>query len=279
MDPNIPIPTLHLFPQIDELLIELLQSLSPEDWQRQTLAPAWKVKDVAAHLLDGNIRSLSTSRDNFFPETSIRTEDYHEVVQYLNILNGDWVNALKRVSPQMLITLLSVTNKLYSDHLGELPPFAKAIFPVAWAGEAESQNWFHIAREYTEKWHHQQQIRQAVGVLSPLFHREYFKPYLDTSLRALPYRLSRIIAEPGDTFSLIVSGEGGGEWHYTYLTEGWVQSLEPPSYSVTKVIMDDQVIWRMFSKEISTEELYNRTMITGNRSYAETFLGMTAVMV
>jgi hypothetical protein len=43
--------------------------------------------------------------------------------------------------------------------------------------------------------------------------------------------------------------------------------------------MDDQVIWRMFSKEISTEELYNRTMITGNRSYAETFLGMTAVMV
>jgi hypothetical protein len=34
---------------------------------------------------------------------------------------------------------------------------------VAWAGEAESKNWFHVARDYSEKWHHQQQIREAVS--------------------------------------------------------------------------------------------------------------------
>lgn len=279
MDTVIPIPTIGLFAGIDQLLIDVLQSLEPADWQKQTLSPAWKVKDVAAHLLDGNIRSLSTSRDRFFAEDAIRTDHYREVVDYINLLNMDWVKAMKRVSPDMLIALLSVTNKMYSDHLRELPPFDTAIFPVAWAGEAESQNWFHIAREYTEKWHHQQQIRHAVGVLSPLFDRTYFKPYVDTSLRALPYHLNRVKAEEGDTFSLIVSGHGGGEWHYMYTPEGWAVCQEPPSYSVTKVRIDDQVIWRLFSNQISREELHDRTLVTGRKELADVFFGMTAVMV
>lgn len=279
MDTAIPIPTIGLFPAIDGLLIDVLQSLEPADWQKQTLSPAWKVKDVAAHLLDGNIRSLSASRDMYLAEDAIRTDHYREVVDYLNLLNMDWVKAMKRVSPEMLIALLSATNKMYSDHLSALSPFDSAIFPVAWAGEAESQNWFHIAREYTEKWHHQQQIRHAVGVLSPLFDRTYFKPYVDTSLRALPYHFNRVKAEEGDTFSLIVSGQGGGEWHYIYTPEGWALCQDPPSYSVTKVRIDDQVIWRLFSKQISREELHDRTSVTGKKEFADTFFSMTAVMV
>ena len=31
------------------------------------------------------------------------------------------------------------------------------------AGEAVSANWFDVAREFTERWHHQQQIRLAIG--------------------------------------------------------------------------------------------------------------------
>ena len=44
--------TQHLFKPLDSKLIELLRSLSPEDWNRPTLAPLWTVKDIAAHLLD-----------------------------------------------------------------------------------------------------------------------------------------------------------------------------------------------------------------------------------
>jgi len=33
---------------------------------------------------------------------------------------------------------------------------------VDWAEEMESKNWMAIAREYTEKWLHQQQIRDAI---------------------------------------------------------------------------------------------------------------------
>lgn len=279
MHHDIPVPTIHLFPPLDQLLIELLHSLSAEEWDLQTLAPAWKVKDVAAHLLAGNVRNLSSSRDNFHDPSATTISSYQDVVQYLNLINHDWVKAMRSVSPQMLITLLSITNSLYSDHLSRLDPFEKAVFPVSWAGEEESQNWFHIAREYTEKWHHQQQIRHAIGHASPLFSKTFFNPYLETSLRAVPYRFRNLDAEQGDTFSLIVSGEGGGQWHFIYETDRWIAMTETPSYAVAKVYIDDQVIWRMFSNEISPDELKNRTTISGRKEIAETFLGMTAVMV
>ena len=65
-----PIDTLPLFPVLDELLLELLRSLTPADWQRPTLARQWSVKDVAAHLLDGNLRTLSMLRDGHFGEAT-----------------------------------------------------------------------------------------------------------------------------------------------------------------------------------------------------------------
>ena len=54
-----PIKTTHLFPILDQLLIDLLQSLTKAEWHYPTIAKQWLVKDIAAHLLDGNIRMLS----------------------------------------------------------------------------------------------------------------------------------------------------------------------------------------------------------------------------
>jgi hypothetical protein len=117
MIPVAPLLLADLVAELDLQLIAFLKTLSLEDWGKQTIVPQWKVKDIAVHLLDGNLRTL-------------------------------W---------------LEQSGKAYCDYLKSLDPFDKAVFSVAWAGEDESKNWFHIAREYTEKWHHQQQIRLAVG--------------------------------------------------------------------------------------------------------------------
>jgi len=53
------IHTAHLFQILDDKLIELLRSLQPIDWDKPTLAKRWTVKDIAAHLLDTNVRSLA----------------------------------------------------------------------------------------------------------------------------------------------------------------------------------------------------------------------------
>ena len=60
------IETLPLFAELDCLLLELLRSLTPADWQRPTPARQWTVQDVAAHLLDDSLRTLSMLRDGHF---------------------------------------------------------------------------------------------------------------------------------------------------------------------------------------------------------------------
>ena len=45
-----PILCAHLLRTVDERLVDLLASLEPSEWDLQTIAPLWKVRDVAAHL-------------------------------------------------------------------------------------------------------------------------------------------------------------------------------------------------------------------------------------
>src|SRR5690242_7833268 len=58
-----PLATAPLFPRLHADLLALLRSLEPADWERPTVAGAWRVRDVAAHLLDGELRTLAAHRD------------------------------------------------------------------------------------------------------------------------------------------------------------------------------------------------------------------------
>lgn len=100
------VKTRHLFETLDKLLIELLNDLNPEDWKKSTVASLWTVKDVASHLLDGNLRALSLARDGFMGDPPQAVNSYEELLSYLNKLNADWVQACKRISPAILIQLL-----------------------------------------------------------------------------------------------------------------------------------------------------------------------------
>ena len=54
---------MHLFPETLDALVDLLTDLSPDDWQKPTVCAGWTVKDIAAHLLGGEIGILSRKRD------------------------------------------------------------------------------------------------------------------------------------------------------------------------------------------------------------------------
>ena len=82
-------------------------------------------------------------------------------------------------------------------------------FPVSWAGEARSPVWFDVARELTERWHHQQQIRDAVGA-DPLTTREFLHPVLDTFMRALPFASRHVTADDGTLWKVEIGGPAGG---------------------------------------------------------------------
>lgn len=278
MQSEIPISTLHLFPKLDHLLLEFLRSLEPEDWNKPTIAPVWTVKDIAAHLLDGNMRTLSMSRDQFFGETPDPIESYHDLVAFLNRLNADWVKAFKRVSPQVLIELLELTGAQYNAYLATLEPMAPAIFSVAWAGEEESPNWFHIAREYTEKWHHQQQMRLAMGQEEVLYAPELYLPHLDTSMRALPHHYRNVIAEEGTVIAFSVSGIPQANWFLEPKGTSWILSKNVNSRPTASVNIDGSIAWRIFTKGITKEEALKQVEIVGDERLGNVVLSMLAVM-
>ncbi|NUO02705.1 MAG: maleylpyruvate isomerase N-terminal domain-containing protein [Saprospiraceae bacterium] len=273
----VPIPTLHLFPTLDRELIALLKSLTPEEWKAPTLARLWQVKDIAAHLLDGNLRTLSMLRDGYAGDPPGSIHSYQDLLDYLNGLNASWVTATKRLSPQVLIELLELTGRQYTDYLSTLDPFAKAAFSVAWAGETESLNWFHIAREYTEKWHHQQQIREATrrpGLLS----RELFYPFIATFMRGLPHAYRNTTAENGACLKVTVTTDAGGDWFLIRQEGNWILVETYSGKPSASLFIAPDTAWKLFTKGITPEKAREKTAITGDAKLASTALGMIAVM-
>jgi uncharacterized protein (TIGR03083 family) len=271
----IPIPTLHLFPLLDKELISLLKSLSPEEWQLPTIAKLWTVKDIASHLMDGNMRAISYYRDNYMV-TASDINSYTELVQYLNGLNMSWTEATKRLSPQLLVELLESTGKQYLEQLQKLDPFEDAIFSVAWAGEKRSVNWFHIAREYTEKFIHQQQIREATGKQGILT-KELFYPFIDTFMYALPHTYRNTAAATGTLVKLKVLTEAGGEWTIEKSATGW-SLTKKNGVAAAEVLMTPEIAWKVFSKGINAQKALDKVAITGNVQLGAVALQMIAVM-
>ncbi len=267
-----------LFYKLDEKLIEVLQSLSEDDWNKQTIAPLWTVKDIAVHLLDGNIRTLSIGRDKYVGAPAENINSYQDLVAYQNKMNADWVYALKRMSPGILIELLISSGKQYCDYITQQNPYDKALYSVAWAGEKESKMWFHVAREYTEKWHHQQQIRLAVCKESELYTKEFYLPHLETSMRALPHHYRNVSGNEGDMVQFVITREGGGIWNLYYEKSQWILVKENAVEPVGKITIDGSIAWRLFTKGISKQEARNFVQIEGRQETGEKIFDMLAVM-
>jgi uncharacterized protein (TIGR03083 family) len=273
---NVPIPTLHLFSPLDQKLIDLLKSLSWDDWKRPTLAKLWTVKDVAAHLLDGNFRTLALSQ-NYDGDPPSEIRSYQDLVQYLNRLNGDWVKAMKRVSPNTLIELFEVTQQSVIYYFHSLDLWAPAPFAVSWAGEHESKNWFHIAREYTERWHHQQQIREAVNK-DGIMNEEFFTPLIQTFMMALPYTYRNNIAPEGTVISVFVSEPANREWKIIVEHQQWKFTSESNKSAITSVAMNGDTAWKLFTKALSEEEALKKISINGDQAFGRPISKMVSVM-
>lgn len=276
-DKLIPLDVRHLFKTLDEKLIALLESLSEEDWNRQTVAVKWRVKDVVSHLLDGNIRALSMQRDGYIGEKPVGLHDFQELVNWLNRLNSDWVKATHRISPKVLIYLHQVTGPQVSDYYASLNPREQAIFAVDWAGEETSFNWMHLAREYSEKWHHQQQIRDATG-REGIMNQEFFNPAISAFFFALPHTFKRVAVPDGTIVHVNITGPGGGDWYLARVSEHWKLIRESTTESTSSVSIPAEISWKLFSKSIRPNEILSEIEINGDQELGKKVLDMVSVM-
>jgi uncharacterized protein (TIGR03083 family) len=277
LTPMQPVFLLERFVGLHAELMSLLRGLGPKDWYRPTACALWSVKDIVAHLLDTNLRRLSFGRDALpsAPDTPISS--YGDVVRYLNRLNAEWVTASRRLSPQVLIDLLDYTAGQVDAFFRSLDPHTPALFPVSWAGEEVSPNWFDIGREYTERWLHQQQIREAVGAAG-LTGREWLHPTLDVFVRALPFTYRLVAAAPGRSVRFEILGDAGGVWTLVRGATVWELFNGFGSDPDAVVSLDQDTAWKLFSKGLDHDAAQKRIRIDGNRLLGEPVLGSLAIM-
>lgn len=271
-----PILCAHLLRRVDSKLVELLRKLRLEEWDLQTVAPAWKVRDVAAHLLDTALRKLSMVRDGCFVEQP-NTSSEQDVVDLVNRLNREGVAVYRRLSPPVLIEMMEWASSESADFHESLDPIATALFNVSWAGEDTSLNWFDTARELTERWHHQQQIREATnrpGIMTP----ELYHPVLDCFLRGLPHAFRVMEAPTGAIVRIDIDGECGGTWVLGRSDLGWSFAGSVQAEVAAHVVIPQEIAWRVFTKAISRTEAIARSTVHGDPALAGRVFHLKAIV-
>jgi uncharacterized protein (TIGR03083 family) len=279
LSPLPPINTLPLFAGERTALLELLGDLSSSDWEVPTVCPGWSVKDVAAHLLGDDIGRLSWGRDDYVNQAFAAGLDIATLpglVAAIDRQNAVWVDGTRRMSPRLLIELLEMTGELTEAYFASLDMTVLGM-PVDWAGPEPAPVWLDVAREYTERWVHQQHIRDAVGKPG-LTERRWFAPVLDAFVRGLPRVLRDTPAEDGTALRLTIAGDSGGEWVALRHDGDWMLGTAPDMTVDARVELDEDHAWRLFTKGISKEEARRAARIEGDEALAERALETVSIL-
>ncbi|MCC6793040.1 MAG: maleylpyruvate isomerase family mycothiol-dependent enzyme [Thermomicrobiales bacterium] len=274
-----PIDVVDLFPEERAALLEVLSPLSAEAWETPTVCAGWSVKDIALHLLGDDVGMLGRGRDghtspNFAEGLDISTWD--GLLAAINRQNAAWVYATRRMSARLLLDLLALTGEQTADYFRELDPNQLGD-PVDWAGPDPAPAWMHVVREYTERWVHQQHIRDALG--RPGFtERRVFQPVLDAFARALPHTLRSTPANTGTRVQLAISGDAGGAWTAVRQLDRWTLAAEGDAHVAARVRMDQDLAWRVFTKGVDEATVRRFAVVEGDRTLAEPILGMVSIL-
>ncbi|MGN6793028.1 MAG: maleylpyruvate isomerase family mycothiol-dependent enzyme [Streptosporangiaceae bacterium] len=270
-----PIDARPQFPLERAELIGLLSNLDAEDWRRATVCPGWTVHDIVAHVVHDYLRKLARTRDGYDPRGPRPGE---EMPAFLHRVNQEFVDVASLLSPRVLIDLLDYLgpqlDRLWADldldRLGEA---------VSWAAPGvPAPTWLDVAREYSEFWVHQQQIRDAVG--RPGANAENLTaPVIDAFLRAVPHALRDVPAERGSGLEVAVSGPGGGTWSAWLGETRWSISRGSAQETArTRVALSSDTLWRVATRGIGVDDARARATVTGNQALGTAALSLVSII-
>jgi uncharacterized protein (TIGR03083 family) len=263
------------FPALLDALLDLLSGLTPAEWELPTACPGWSVADIARHLLADDVGMLTGRRDGYrLARVSIASWD--ELLAFINQQNALWVEATRRIGPRLLIEFLRLTGDQISAYFQSLDPYVLG-GPVDWVGPGPAPVWLDLAREFTERWHHQQHIRNAVGrpgLLEPRF----LTPVLDAFVRALPHTYRDVDAPDQTLVALTIAGESGGRWFLLREAGAWQLYLNVARQPHAELILDPDTAWRLFTKGIDRAAARAKARLSGDPALGARMLEMVSII-
>jgi uncharacterized protein (TIGR03083 family) len=268
-----PVLTAHLLPEVHQHLLELLAALQPEEWQSPTACGDWRVKDVALHLLGGQLGVLSRLRDQ---DRSGQFPAELDLVSAINLLNERWVAATQGFSVRVLQDLLAFSGPPYCTYLQTLDPWAPSEV-VSWAGDEPAPGWLEVARQYTEQWHHQQHLRDAVdrpGLTEPRF----LHPVLASFMHALPRTFQGEQAPVASVVRVVVEGASGDVWDLVRGTDHWQLAAGGSGVPTATVRLSADTAWRLFTKGLDVDTARPRVVMEGDGRLGQRVLAAVAII-
>jgi uncharacterized protein (TIGR03083 family) len=263
---------------LQEELVRVLRGLPAGAWDLPTTSRRWRVREIAAHILDGQLRRISAQRDGHPPPPPLAPLRGHaDLVRFLDELNTGFVEMSRRLSPRLLIELLEWAGPRLAETARAADPYGTAVFAVSWAGEARSAAWFDLARDLTEHWHHQQQIRLAAGI-PLLLEARYSVPVMDTFARALPFAYRDVSAPDGTAVEISVGPPV--DRVYALRREGrrWLLLDGAADAPAARISVDAENAWRIFTGSLSREEAKGRATAGGAPALLDAFYDVVAVV-
>jgi hypothetical protein len=275
LDAAVRIPVLEPLRRVNDALLDLLQSFTADEWHRPTVHPDRNVKDLTAHLLQGSLGRVSAIRDGYrLPTRSITSIE--DLIALIQQNNREFMTAMRWVSPRILMDLLAIYDRELVAAFAALDPDAAGL-GVAWAGETVSRNWFDIAREYTEKWHHQQQLRDATG-RPPLYESALLIPVLETFARGLPFAFRSREARDGTHVTVTVTGPVTLHWTLRRIGGAWSLWSSMDRDAQVSISLPADVAWRVWTKGMKRDQARAQMEVHGDETMAAPLANFVAIM-
>ena len=188
---------------------------------------------------------------------------FADLVCFLNARNGVWVEANRRLSRTVLLSLLNFLGAQWAEYVASVDPAAPA-GPIGWTGNDHDPMGLHLARELTEYWMHHQHICEAVGVIS-LQDARFLHAVLSTFIHCLPRTYAATVAPEATLVKVVITGTGGGAWHLVRESERWRLYAEIDLTPASIVTLDADMAWRLFTKGLDPVEIAARLQVDGDQ--------------
>lgn len=246
--------------------LELLRSLSAEDWERPTECPEWSVKGLVLHVLGDDLSLLSRQRDASLDSLTTYAID-HPGVTFRELLDGfneQWVTAASFLSIELVLELLRLVGEWSDTFYREVGLETIAREPVGlFASSVPSPYWQVMAREYDERFIHHSQVRRAVGV--PELEGELVTWAARVTAHLFAAWLVEYPAAEGATIGFDV--EGAGRWTVRRDGDRW-QVDEGGDEPDARVTLPQVVAVPALSRGLALDELWDQLAIDGDTALA-----------
>ena len=268
--------------------VRLLGSLTHEDWSKPTVCEGWAVGDIAVHLVGVDLSFLSRNRDSYRNEGLDSTtggagsagpqeQKWDAFVEALDEHNNRWVEAGRFLSARLVAEMLEFTG----PKVAEILESAESSTPgevVSWAGPDPAPWWLVGAREFTERWVHHQQIRDAIGQPG-LNGPSFIGPILASAMHGVPRAYEGLETPEDTTVAIDVTGRAGFSWAVRRDSDGWKLYEGLTREAATRLSVDQDTAWRFLMGMMGTDEARRKVTVEGDEGLAEPFFGAVSAIV